>query len=399
MFHSRKMFYGLVALGTILVNACAAATPAPTTPSATMPNPTATAMPIATAQIAKPTDAATVKPTEQITPKLTVAAPTPTAAAAANPTDAPASKNFAWTKLDAPNAPPARFDHALAFDSDKQQLVLFGGRVRGQIFADTWIYDLKTNAWRELKTASPSPRFGFASVYDPKSKAVYLFGGQKEAFYNDTWKFDTATETWSEIQTQGNKPDIRYGHGVTLDTKSDRLIISHGFARDGRHDDIWALDLKTNAWTNMTPQGDKPLKRCLLEIAYAPASNAVYLFGGCSSGFGPCPQGDLWSFDLKTNQWTLASPAGETPSARENPSLVVDSKTGNLILFGGKAGGAVNDLWVFDASAKTWKQIAAEGPSARKSHDAVYDSINNRVFLFGGSTSEGAVNDLWMLEL
>jgi len=125
----------------------------------------------------------------------------------------------------------------------------------------------------------------------------------------------------------------------------------------------------------------------------------VYLFGGCSSGFGPCPQGDLWSLDLGTNQWTLLSPDGATPSARENPSLVVDSKTGNLILFGGKGGGPLDDLWVFDVKAKMWNQIKVQGPGARKSHDAVYDASNDRVYLFGGSSGEGAVNDLWMLEL
>lgn len=387
----RKIFLPLSSI-VVLLNACAAppATTVPTLPSATL-QPTQTAQTSSTRASATPTQMVRATDTHSPTAK-------PTATIEPTATNAPVTKNFAWTKLDAQNAPPPRFDHALAFDSDKQQLILFGGRAGGKIFGDTWIFDAATHQWREIKTPGPSERFGFASVYDPQSKAVYLFGGQKSEFYNDTWKFDTQSETWSEIHTQGAKPDIRYGHGVTLDTQNNRLIISHGFARDGRHNDTWALDLRTHQWTELTPSGDKPLNRCLHDIAYAPNLNAVYLFGGCSSGFGPCPQGDLWSLDLATNQWTLSSPTEETPSARENPAIVVDSETGNLILFGGKGAGAQNDLWVFDANAKTWNQIDASGPSARKSHDAVFDALNHRVFLFGGSGAEGALNDLWMLE-
>lgn len=393
----RNLFVVAALFSSWMLNACASAAALPTAlPSSTSSPPTApantvTVTPKPTDTMPAPTTLATAQPT------ATMAAPTDSAPV--QPTESVALKNFVWAKLDAPNAPPARFDHALAFDSDKQQLILFGGRARGTVLGDTWIFDLETNAWREIQTPAPSPRFGFQAVYDSKSSAVYLFGGQKEAFFNDTWKFDTVTETWSEIQTQGDKPDIRYGHGVTLDTQNNRLVISHGFARDGRHDDTWALDLHTHQWTELTPQGAKPLKRCLHDIAYAPNSNAVYLFGGCSSGFGPCPQGDLWALDLQTNQWTLASSTSESPSARENPAIVVDSKTGNVILFGGKAGGAQDDLWVFNVNTKAWQQIDAQGPSARKSHDAVFDASNNRVYLFGGSGAEGALNDLWMLEL
>jgi hypothetical protein len=280
----------------------------------------------------------------------------------------------------------------------KEQLVLFGGRAGSRVFGDTWIFDLQTQAWHELKTPGPSPRFGFASVYEPESSAVYLFGGQKSDFYNDTWKFDTISETWSEITTGDVKPDIRYGHGVTLDSRLNRLVISHGFARDGRHDDTWALDLTSFEWTELVPGADKPLKRCLHDIAYAPASNSVYLFGGCSSGFGPCPQGDMWTLALDTNRWTQIRVEGAMPSARDNPSIVIDRTTGKLLLFGGRPDAPVDDLWLFSPNLSTWEQLDAKGPSARRSHDAVFDSSTGRMYLFGGNTASGATADLWMLE-
>lgn len=398
MLHSRFFCAAMLVMGFIWLSACGSAAPAPTAMPEAMPAPT---------QTSEASQAGQVKPTGEVMVSPSDVPPEPTNQATVKPIETltltplaePAVAKFTWTKFEPQNAPPARFDHALAFVADKQELVLFGGRASGETFGDTWIYDLKANEWREVKTQGPSARFGMSAVYDPGRKTVLLFGGQESALYNDTWAFDTEKETWSEIQTDGDKPDTRYGHGTAFDSALERLIVSHGFAKDGRHNDTWALDLKNKRWENITPAGDKPLNRCLLETDYAPATNLVYLFGGCSSGFGPCPQGDLWSLDLGTNQWTLLSPDGATPSARENPSLVVDSKTGNLILFGGKGGGPLDDLWVFDVKAKMWNQIKVQGPSARKSHDAVYDAINDRVYLFGGSSGEGAVNDLWMLEL
>lgn len=360
------------------------------------------------------TNAVLVKPTEMLavpSPTEPALLPTATAIGTLSPTAAatvaaastsmamPEQPKPVWKQLAVENAPAPRYDHALALDTDQQRLILFGGRDGGQVLGDTWIYDLKANQWREVKGAGPSARFGLASAYGPSRKAVYIFGGQNQEFYNDTWMFDTLTETWSEIQTNDPKPDIRYGHGITLDTKSDRLIVSHGFARDGRHDDTWALDLKSNTWKNLTPLGDKPLKRCLTDIAYAPNSDSVYLFGGCSSGFGPCPQGDLWMLDLKSDTWTELKPSGNIPSARENVSLVVDEKTGQLILFGGKSAATMNDLWVYDPAQNTWSLLSLEGPAPRKSHDAVYDASGHRVLIFGGTDGSRALNDLWELDL
>jgi hypothetical protein len=200
------------------------------------------------------------------------------------------------------------------------------------------------------------------------------------------------------VQTGGDKPDIRYGHGVTLDETNHRLVVSHGFARDGRHDDTWALDLGTLAWQDVTPQGEKPEKRCLHDIAYAPTAEEIYLYGGCSSGFGPCPQGDLWTLDVKSGVWEIKSPSGEVPSARENPAIAINTRTGNLILFGGKDDAAVNDLWEFSTANGTWRQVEAEGPSGRNSHDAIYDAAHNRLYVFGGKTADGASDELWMLQ-
>lgn len=394
--------FTLFAALTLFSTACSvpATAPAPTqSPTeAMMPHDTPTAeamMPhdTPTAEVMMPHDTPTA---EAMMPHDT---PTVEAMMHITPTEEAMMMHYAWQQLTPQNAPPPRYDHTLAFDSDNQRIVIFGGRDSSKTLGDTWLYDLKSNTWREVKTEGPPARFGHGAIYDPARKAVVIFGGQAKSLFNDTWAFDTVKETWNEIKTTGPKPDVRYGIGATFDSANERLLISHGFATDGRHDDTWALDLKSNTWQNITPDGDRPLKRCLLETAYAPSSDLMYLFGGCSSGFGPCPQGDFWTLDLKSDKWTQINPTGDAPTARQNPALVWDDKSNQAILFGGNGSGPLNDLWVFDPSQDVWTKINIDGPTARNSHDAIYDSINHRIYLFGGSTADGPANDLWKLEM
>ncbi len=384
----RKILFDLVfALGLIgsLIACTQAVQPTPT--SVTKPTETLTRP---TEVMVKPTEVP-VKPTEVVT-KATDTPAKPTESAAAKPV---------WKQISAAaaTAPAARYDHSLAFDTDHSRLILFGGRAAGKTFGDTWIFDLKTNAWREVKASGPPARFGHGAIYDPAQKSMFVFGGQASSFFNDTWAFETEKETWSEVKTSAARPTTRYGIGAVFDSTRERLIVSHGFTSEGRFDDTWALDLKTEEWTNLTPSGDKPLKRCLLDAVYDPVREVMYLFGGCASGFGPCPLGDLWMFDLKTNKWTEIKPSGALPGARDNPALVFDPKGHRAILFGGRAGDPTNDLWSFDPNAKMWTKLAATGPSARRSHDMIYDPTNDRFYMFGGTGESGASNELWVLEL
>ncbi len=311
---------------------------------------------------------------------------------------------LAWTQVTPATAgPPGRFDHILALDLTRNRLVVFGGRSAGSL-GDTWIFDLGSRSWREVRTSpAPPARHGPTAVFDPQRRRVILFGGQSSAgFFNDVWAFDLERETWEEVAAFGDRPSPRYGLSAIFNTPRNRMLISHGFTFQGRFDDTWSLDLTGNAWTNLTPaSGPRPLKRCLHEAVYDGGKDRMLLFGGCSSGAGPCPQGDLWAFDPNTNAWTELKPSGEAPGARSNPALVYDSANRRTLLFGGlEAGGDTNDLWSFDGVAQRWTKLSPQGPapSPRHSHDIAIDAANRRVFLFGGTGASGLSNDLWELK-
>ena len=70
---------------------------------------------------------------------------------------------------------------------------------------------------------------------------------------------------------------------------------------------------------------------------------------------------------------------------------------------GGKEQDFSDDLFILDVSTTTWTKVSKPSdkpwPSKRQGHQACYDRQYHKMFLFGGVNSNGALNDLWSLEL
>jgi N-acetylneuraminic acid mutarotase len=308
----------------------------------------------------------------------------------------------AWTVIDAPG-PAARWDHSLSADPATGSLLLFGGRdAAGAPLADSWIYSVGNNSWALLDGPAPPPRFGHAVAIDIQNRALYLFGGQADSdtFFNDTWRFDLDARSWSEIPTSDDRPSPRYGTSAVLDGEGN-LLISHGFTFEGRFDDTWSLDPESGIWTDVSSApGTRPLKRCLHEAVWDAGQQRMLLYGGCSSGFGPCPQGDLWAFDPVNQTWTDHTPS-TSPAARSNPALVRDDADGAVWLVDGLTeAGYTADLWMLDliGDEPAWVEIAQGSvvPEPRASHDAAY--LDGDIYLFGGNSNAGPLADFWVLD-
>ena len=312
------------------------------------------------------------------------------------------AETVTWTAIDA-MGPPARWDHTLSTDPVTGSLLLFGGRdAAGAPFGDTWVFSVEENAWMPVAGFAPSPRFGHAVAADSENRALYLFGGQADGatFFNDTWRFDLDRLTWEEIPTGDARPSPRYGTSAVLDSKG-HILVSHGFTFEGRFDDTWSLDPATGTWSDISPAPEtRPLKRCLHEAVWDAGQDRMLLYGGCSSGFGPCPQGDLWAFDPATQVWAELTPS-VSPSARSNPALVRDDADGAIWLMDGLTeAGYAADLWTLDLTggAPTWSETAQGSvvPEPRASHDATI--LDGHAYLFGGYGDTGALADLWVLD-
>ena len=306
---------------------------------------------------------------------------------------------LAWTLI-APigPSPSPRLDGAVAYDPAGRQILMFGGADGTGLRNDLWAFSFDRQTWSQIQAAGGPPgRTYHTVVFDSTRRRLIIFGGQGPGNMNDTWEFDIAAGSWQQLSPSGTLPEKRHGHSAIYDAAHDRMVVSHGFIDGGRTNTTWALDFATNRWNNITPSGTKPLQRCLHHAAYDARNSQMYIYGGCSSGYGPCPQGDLWSFDLNTNQWTERTPAN-SPPPRYSYSLAFDANRNKLILFGGQADSLLNDTREFDPATSTWAAVSlnSAGPTARTRQEAAWADEHGMV-MFGGSTDSSLSADLWTL--
>lgn len=294
--------------------------------------------------------------------------------------------------------PAARLDGTIAYDASTRQIWLFGGSA-GQVQNDLWYYSLDQRRWTEVNVtgARPSARLGHVTIFDPVRKRLIVFGGQASGFFSDTWAFDIAAGTWRQLAGDNAGPSKRYSHSGVYDAARDRLVISHGFTDAGRFDDTWAFDLRNNSWRNISPSGTRPVRRCLHHAVYD-GGNQMFLYGGCASGFGPCPLGDLWAFDLTTSRWTEIRTTTQ-PAGRQHYGIAFDEQRQRLVLFGGSGRGTLGDTWEFDPATSRWQEamLAGPAPGPRSRHQGIHAA--GVTYFFGGSTSTGFSNEIWALEV
>lgn len=237
-----------------------------------------------------------------------------------------------WTEQQS-GALTARSYHAMAYDSDRDRVVLFGGYESGLPSGTTWEWD--GMAWVQVASSGPSPRTHFAMAYDAARHETVVFGGHITSGVesNETW-------TWNG-----------------------------------------------SIWTYKTNTG--PSSRHRHRMAYDSVRGRIVLFGGASGG---SPQGDTWEWD--GTSWTLMPTLG--PASRFD-HVMADNGQGRVVLFGGSSGQNIglSDTWEWDGA--TWTPIAGSGPSARFLHAMAFDSLNGRVLLFGGTNGgyTNPLGDTW----
>src|SRR5262249_11780635 len=89
-----------------------------------------------------------------------------------------------WSPGGGAHAPPARFQHALAYDSARGRTVLFGG-AGVSLLQDTWEWD--GTDWTQRATASSPPaRSRHVLAFDSARGRTVLFGSSSFA---DTWEY------------------------------------------------------------------------------------------------------------------------------------------------------------------------------------------------------------------
>lgn len=318
----------------------------------------------------------TIKPTE--TPVAPTATPEPTPTSTLGPTGP---------------SPSARSVAMMAYDSESERVVLFGG-LGQQPLSDTWAYDFSTNTWAKMSpTSGPDALASSAMTYDAESDRVILFGGAtlgsdgEFQHMDTTWAYDFNSNTWEQMNPS-DSPSPRLVRAMVYDSNSDRIILFGGRASEiEQYADTWTYDFNSDTWTAMAP-GEAPPAEGGASMAYDAESNVVILFGK-SGEFS----NKLFVYNLETDSWTAIETTGG-PARRDLQAMAYDAESDRVILVGGTAGG--DEVWAYDYNSNTWTELESDANlSERRYHVMAYNAAIDRIILFGGQKHGADSNETW----
>jgi hypothetical protein len=146
-----------------------------------------------------------------------------------------------WSMLDNSGGPGALYGHSMAYDTYRNQIVLFGGADEfNNRNNDTWIY--KNDQWVLMDTfgEAPNPMMYHKMIYVHEKEHMVLFGGFEEGKrVDDLWIFDG--EKWT-YRPPVVSPPARSSHEIIFDSKIQRIYCVGGIGIENNYwDDMWVL--------------------------------------------------------------------------------------------------------------------------------------------------------------
>lgn len=254
-----------------------------------------------------------------------------------------------WSVLDT-IGPGDRGHFGFAYDAGRDRLVLHGGltaypdRTRDPLrHGDTWEWD--GSVWRAIASEGPGVRDHTAMAYDPEREVVVLFGGGRpdQTLLADTWSWDG--DSWRQVASDG--PPARATHRLVWDDRRRVLVLFGGWGADGLLADTWTWD--GTAWTEIGADAPGPAPRFASRMAFDAGRGEIVLFGG---------RGDAGDFDdtwiWDGAAWTRRDVEG--PGLLNVHEMAYDPVRQRVVLFGGfHAGETYADVWEWDGTA--WEQI------------------------------------------
>jgi len=310
-------------------------------------------------------------------------------------------------------SPSARHGAKMIYDPVGKQVLMFGGRVDGEIVGDLkndlWSLDMETHRWQEIETSSgPSPRLSPGLVYDPSHHQVIVFGGYRtQGRENDTWLLDLENYEWEELSPT-QSPPARSDMGMAYDGSNQIAVLFGGYCLEQQRDkcdDTWVFDPDTNSWIEKSPLSSPPIIYGH-SLDYDSQMGQFLLWGGHMSSisdgnFSSAGYNDsIWSYSYSENEWQEFSPGYDThPQKRYwHQASYVSAHPGLLVVGGDTGYGYKNDSWFYDSLTQSWDRLkTTQAPPARIVGTMVYCPDYGQVVLFGGLDNDfNNLNDTWI---
>jgi len=292
-----------------------------------------------------------------------------------------------WSQINPKTRPSGRYDSAMAYDSGRKRLVLFGGRYsdsnKAYKYSDTWEYDGKN--WNRITLSSyPAARSGHVMAYDPLHKVTVLFGGTgtNGTLLNETWSWDG--KAWTKFSPKTIPPSAS-NQFLYWSPKWKTMVLAHA-AFPATRPEFWQWNGKD--WARQVEASPPPLNGHA--GAYDESRDRYVAFGGRSASL----RNETWEWDGTAFR---ASTPSVSPPARDGATMVYSPASKQVILFGGKkAKSLANDTWVYNGT--NWAPaLFFKNPTARSEHTMAYDRARKRVLVFGGKDASKDLGDFWSL--
>ena len=278
--------------------------------------------------------------------------------------------------------PTGREVHRMAYDSNRQRIVLFGGRAgTSVVFNDTWVWD--GEYWTQMNDLGPSPRSAHTLAFDSTRNRTVCFAGlsnisDPSSAFGDTWEWDG--QDWTQMADTG--PAARAFHAMAYDSERARTVIFGGQVAGGFLNDTWEWD--GTEWTQVADTGPSPRDAC--GATYDATRQRMVLFGGEVLNGGMVTQvGETWEFG--NGAWTQVATTGPGPIVGAELAY-----NGTFTLLFNPGDGST---WTWDG--KHWTERQNIGPGSRVGVAMAFDSQRQRAVLFGGGQGGVLRHDTWEL--
>jgi hypothetical protein len=222
--------------------------------------------------------------------------------------------NDKWKNMNPQKAPSARFGHVMTYDKFHGSVILFGGSPKDEqgikyFKNDTWIYNYSLNQWKEMQPEVRPRRRMFAGMaFNSNSNTAIMWGG-KLAELNDNamWEYDLSQNEWEIIPYIGAPPAFTYlNPKMMFDEQNNELFILYGIisSNDLYPSQLkeWRYSFKTNTWYEFEDKSHPPGVTDFAAVLDT-KDRKVVLFGGFTNYDPVRLLEGTWILDLESSVW------------------------------------------------------------------------------------------------
>jgi Galactose oxidase, central domain/Kelch motif len=216
-----------------------------------------------------------------------------------------------WSLKSPKTTPPPLYAHAMAYDSDRKVVVMFGNDQQ----TGTWEWN--GTDWKLAGSVHTNDtRRWSAMAYDEDRKVVVRFGGERGRAQGKTWTWDG--KSWKLAASSG--PPARYHHVMVWDSIRRRIVMTGGLVGNAPSNDTWEWNGKV--WVERKLAKKQPVDYGS-SFAFHPGIGRAVLTGGVNKPT------ETWSYD--GNSWQKHKPTGSLGRGRFS-KMVYDAKRNEIVL-------------------------------------------------------------------